>query len=211
MKAAKPAEPASFCLIFAVSRERTSREMLPHWSGCEEARGEQVRSCAMCLTPLRLRLVPLSEGSRMRQPFGRPLTLLTTVAVMALTAMTWMAVDPQSTVRAMPAASPQSSTATRAAVVARCLSSILRRLSQRADEGEFRRPLAREHRSRRCFQPLRNAREGRPQAAQGADAAARPSASRCRHARGVRRLARKRPRRARAPAAERRDASCRAG
>ena len=137
----------------------------------------------------------------MRQPFGRPLTLLTTVAVMALTAMTWMAVDPQSTVRAMPRQSPQS-TATRAAVVAGCLSSILRRLSQRADEGELRRPLAREHRSRRRFQPRRNAREGRPQAAQGADAAARPSASRCRHARGVRRLARDRARRARAPAAE---------
>jgi mono/diheme cytochrome c family protein len=36
----------------------------------------------------------------MRQPFGRPLTLLTTAAVVAVTAMTWMAVDPQSTVRA---------------------------------------------------------------------------------------------------------------
>jgi mono/diheme cytochrome c family protein len=43
----------------------------------------------------------------MRQPLGRPLTLLTTVAVIALTAMIWMAVDPQSTVRAA-----QSSTAT---------------------------------------------------------------------------------------------------
>ncbi len=48
----------------------------------------------------------------MRQRLGRPMTLLTTVAVMAMTAMTWMAVDPQSTVRAMPAASPQSSAAT---------------------------------------------------------------------------------------------------
>jgi mono/diheme cytochrome c family protein len=43
----------------------------------------------------------------MRHPVGRPLTLLTTVVVMALTAVTWMAVDPQSTVRAA-----QSSTAT---------------------------------------------------------------------------------------------------
>ena len=36
----------------------------------------------------------------MRQPFGRPLTLLTTVAVVAITSIAWMAVDPRSTVRA---------------------------------------------------------------------------------------------------------------
>ena len=46
----------------------------------------------------------------MRQRFGRPLTLLTTVAVMAVTAMAWMAVDPQSTVRAAQTATSASTT-----------------------------------------------------------------------------------------------------
>src|SRR5262245_13155093 len=46
----------------------------------------------------------------MRQPFGRPLTLLTTAAVVAITAMAWMTVDPHSTVRAA-----QSATSTQAA------------------------------------------------------------------------------------------------
>ena len=36
----------------------------------------------------------------MRQPFGRPLTRLTTVAAMVVTAIAWMAVEPQLTVRA---------------------------------------------------------------------------------------------------------------
>src|SRR5574339_613903 len=46
----------------------------------------------------------------MRQPFGRPLTRSTTVAAMAVTAITWMAVEPHSTVRAAQAAtSPQAS------------------------------------------------------------------------------------------------------
>ena len=48
----------------------------------------------------------------MRLSFGRPLTLLTTAAVVAITAMAWMAVDPRSTVRAAqsaPAAQASSS------------------------------------------------------------------------------------------------------
>ena len=57
----------------------------------------------------KITVVPTSEGTRMRQPFRRPLTLLTTAAVIALTAMIWMAAGAQSTVRAMPAVSPQQS------------------------------------------------------------------------------------------------------